>query len=73
MMMTTDIWVVIYQDSNGNDSLVGAYTFLEEAKKKMLAIKKECSAESKIECDFEIGFFTSNGDSCHIEDTVLHS
>lgn len=71
--MTTDIWVVIYQDSDGNDSLVGAYTSFEEAKNKMLTIRKECSAEFKIESDFETSFFASNGESCYIESTVLHS
>lgn len=73
MMMTTDIWVVICQDSDGNNVLTGAYTSFEEAKKKMLAIRKEYSLEFRIECDFETSFFVSNGESCYIESTVLHS
>ncbi len=73
MMTTTDIWVIVCQDSDGNEVLAGAYTSFEEAKKKMLAIRKEYSAEFKIECDFETSFFVSNEESCYIESTVLHS
>lgn len=33
MMTTTDIWIVVCQDSDGNAVLAGAYTSFEEAKK----------------------------------------
>lgn len=39
----------------------------------MLAIRKEYSVEFKIECVFDTSFFVSNGESCYIESTVLHS
>lgn len=71
--MLHDIWLVIYKDSDENYSPVGAYNSLQEAKKKVLAIRKECSAESKIEFNSETSFFTSNGESCYIEETILHS
>lgn len=33
-MMSSDIWLVIYKDSDENYSPVGAYNSLQEAKKK---------------------------------------
>lgn len=69
-MMTTDVYVVSCIREYEND-IIGVYTSLEEAKKKLVAIMKNCKVEHKHSgnmffCDTEENYYC-------IDEAILHS
>ena len=69
-MMLTDVYVVSCIEEYEND-IIGVYTSLEEAKKKLVAIMKECRVKHKHSdnmffCDIEGNYYC-------IDEAILHS